>query len=233
MTLYFRSSFDPSEGVMADASWKGKVCQQGHKCLTRHFVREGIHSCDLCAELIGADTIGGRCRACDFDICQTCFEKPAVTDVRVHDSITDVVLPPVPAPVVLTVIAETPRSMFSIFGTRSMPAEPVIQISDDSDNDLITDVVLPPVPAPVVLTVMKLPPLHESEPSVSGLARPVGRLNVRRSGPTATTQTEKPTMRSVETQTDVSEPVTLDDIKTLGLVTLEDVRRELWALLRN
>ena len=183
MTLYFRSSFDPSEGVMADASWKGKVCQQGHKCLTRHFVREGIHSCDLCAELIGADTIGGRCRACDFDICQTCFEKPAVTDVRVHDS--------------------------------------------------ITDVVLPPVPAPVVLTVMKLPPLHESEPSVSGLARPVGRLNVRRSGPTATTQTEKPTMRSVETQTDVSEPVTLDDIKTLGLVTLEDVRRELWALLRN
>jgi hypothetical protein len=25
----------------------------------------------------------------------------------------------------------------------------------------------------------------------------------------------------------------LDDIKALGLVTLEDVRRELWALLRN
>jgi hypothetical protein len=258
---------------MADASWKGKVCPQGHKCLTRHFVREGMHSCDECAEIIGADTTGGRCRVCDFDICQICFNKPAVTDVRVRDLITDVVLPPVRAPPVLTVNVEPPLQMFPIFGRRFMPAEHVIEISDDSDNDIpavlettnngnqdavqplaveppslqvesgpsVSDLVLEPPTlqfesGPSVSDLVLEPPTlqFESVPSVSDLVRPIGRLNLRRSGPTATTQTDKPaTMRSVETQSDRSEPVTLDDIKALGLVTLEDVRRELWALLRN
>jgi hypothetical protein len=240
---------------MADASWKGKVCPQGHKCLTRHFVREGMHSCDECAEIIGADTTGGRCRVCDFDICQICFDKPAVTDVRVRDLITDVVLPPVPARPVLTVNDEPPLKMFPVFGRRFMPGEHVIEISDDSDSDIPAvlettnngnqDAVQPSAVEPPSLQVESGPSLSdlvfvpptlqiESVPSVSDLVRPIGRLNLRRSGPTATTQTDKPaTMRSVETQTDRSEPVTLDDIKALGLVTLEDVRRELWALLRD
>ena len=234
---------------MADASWKGKVCPQGHKCLTRHFVREGMHSCDECAEIIGADTTGGRCRVCDFDICQICFDKPAVTDVRVRDLITDVVLPPVPARPVLTVNDEPPLQMFPIFGSRFMPGEHVIEISDDSDSDipavLDQDAVQPLAVEPPSLQVESGPSVSdlvfepptlqiESVPSVSDLVRPIGRLNLRRSGPTATTQTDKPaTMRSVETQTDRSEPVTLDEIKALGLVTLADVRRELWALLRD
>lgn len=223
--------------------------------MTRHFVREGMHSCDECAEIIGADTTGGRCRVCDFDICQICFNKPAVTDVRVRDLITDVVLPPVPAPPIMTVNDEPLLQMFPIFGRRFIPGEHVIEISDDSDNDIPAvlettnngnqDAVQPLAVEPPSLQVESGPSVSdlilepptlqfESVPSVSNLVRPIGRLNVRRSGPTATTQTDKPaTMRSVETQTDRSEPVTLDDIKALGLVTLEDVRRELWALLRN
>ena len=95
-----------------------------------------MHSCDECAEIIGADTTGGRCRVCDFDICQICFNKPAVTDVRVRDLITDVVLPPVPAPPIMTVNDEPLLQMFPIFGRRFIPGEHVIEISDDSDNDI-------------------------------------------------------------------------------------------------
>jgi hypothetical protein len=145
--------------------------------------------------------------------------------------------------------------MFPVFGRRFMPGEHVIEISDDSDSDIPAvlqttnngnqDAVQPLAVEPPSLQVESgpsesdlvfVPPTLqiESVPSVSDLVRPIGRLNLRRSGPTATTQTDKPaTMRSVETQTDRSEPVTLDDIKALGLVTLEDVRRELWALLRE
>jgi hypothetical protein len=139
--------------------------------------------------------------------------------------------------------------MFPIFGSRFMPGEHVIEISDDSDSDipavLDQDAVQPLAVEPPSLQVESGPSVSdlvfepptlqiESVPSVSDLVRPIGRLNLRRSGPTATTQTDKPaTMRSVETQTDRSEPVTLDEIKALGLVTLADVRRELWALLRD
>jgi len=207
----FISSFDTSVVPMADASWRGKVCPAGHKCLQRRFIREAAHSCDICAAVIIAGTIGGRCKWCDYDICGDCFTSTA-GDVIPHVQHLPLQIADIPA---------SPN--------RSLPIQ----------QPPVADVAILPVQMFSVFDMMGRE--HLPEVPVSVPSRPTGRLSLRRTGSTASTQTDSDPVlasvciqtASVGIQTDVEPPLTLENIKALGLLTLDDMRKELWALLRS
>jgi hypothetical protein len=72
-------------------------------------------------------------------------------------------------------------------------------------------------------------------------SRPSGRLSLKKTvkQSVASIQTDESTPPlaveyvTVSTQTETTPPLTLEDVKALGLLTLEDMRKEFWALLRS
>ena len=208
----FRSTFDPSFARLAGASWQGMVCPAGHKCLNRQFIREAAHTCDKCAVVISAGTSGGRCKFCDYDICENCFTSgPVIPDVQ-HLQVQTYV-----------------------------PEQPVVSLLAHLDISTVADVAKPTIElfsifAPRVVEEVTVPPLLLPVSS-----RPSGRLSLKKpvKQSVASIQTDDSTPPlaveyvTVSTQTETTPPLTLEDVKALGLLTLEDMRKEFWALLRS